>query len=233
MEAGRYSQALGIYEEAVADIQDPEWQRQVEEMTCYLHRQMGASYWKPSEVLERYRQWLNPDTAGGRWSFALPIPVMALVDLDSLDAARAAVARWAPLEATSGGWVKFFTYRLMAQIQLAEGDPEGAIESLMQVSNFSYTPGGLSHIEKAEWLARAYRMANRLDEAADVHLELLRIYGSHARSHYALGQIYEEMGHLDEASAAYERFLEFWFDADEGLPELVDARKRLSALTAG
>ena len=73
-------------------------------------------------------------------------------------------------------------------------------------------------------------MQGRLDEAAEVHREMLRIYGGHALSHYELGTIYEEMKRPAEAKKEYAKFLEMWSEADEDLPQLIDARKRLAAL---
>ncbi len=59
---------------------------------------------------------------------------------------------------------------------------------------------------------------------------MLDDFRSHHISHYELGQIYEEMGHRPEAVNEYERFLEKWKNADEGLPQLEDAGSRLAAL---
>jgi tetratricopeptide (TPR) repeat protein len=90
--------------------------------------------------------------------------------------------------------------------------------------------GGYVDIDYRAVVARAYRMAGQLDEAAKAHREMLRIYGGHALSHYELGQIYEEMKRPADAKREYAKFLEMWSEADEGLPQLVDARKRLAAL---
>ena len=50
------------------------------------------------------------------------------------------------------------------------------------------------------------------------------------RSFYLLGQIYEKMGNLKLAIDNYETFLDLWKDADDDLPELIDAKARLAKL---
>ena len=55
------------------------------------------------------------------------------------------------------------------------------------------------------------------------------------RSFYLMGQIYEQQGDRKLAIENYGKFLDLWKDADEGLPELIDAKarhKRLKTLTS-
>jgi hypothetical protein len=52
----------------------------------------------------------------------------------------------------------------------------------------------------------------------------------YARSIYQLGIIAEKRGDKVAAQRNYEKFLVLWKDADPGLPELEDARKRLAGL---
>ncbi len=52
----------------------------------------------------------------------------------------------------------------------------------------------------------------------------------YARSYYWLGKCYQRSGNSIEARANYLKFLELWQNADEGLPEVADAKKELAAL---
>ena len=47
---------------------------------------------------------------------------------------------------------------------------------------------------------------------------------------YILGKIYEEQGDTTKAIEHYEKFLTLWKDADPGIPEVDDARKRVAGL---
>jgi hypothetical protein len=49
-------------------------------------------------------------------------------------------------------------------------------------------------------------------------------------SHYVLGKVFEKKGWPGMAIESYEKFLDLWKDADPGLREVDDTRKRLAGL---
>ncbi len=56
-------------------------------------------------------------------------------------------------------------------------------------------------------------------------------YGDiYAKSFYMLGKIYEQKGWKGKAIERYEKFLKLWKDADPGIAEVEDAKKRLAGL---
>ena len=152
----------------------------------------------------------------------------ALAALDSLEAARSAVVEFRALPNPTAG--ESFEARMITnKIELASGNPERALVTLNEIKRDG-VPGGWPDIRCRELLSRAFQMTGKLGEAEREHLALLKIYGGHALAHYELGQIYEEMGRSGDAEKELTKFLEMWSEADEGLPQVEDAKKRLTAL---
>ena len=227
-ETGRFKKALELYNGAWEDFSGPQTARELEGR-IQLSLRMGrfAEALQIARVLSE-----RSDIAYERLS-AKHYEARALVALDALDAAHSAEAELRAMEKESGRSEPFLLLRVAADIALAEGDPQGAVTALEEMLRQGVPMGGLKDIERRENLARAYRMAGRLDEAANTHKELLRVYGGHAQSHYELGKIYQQRGRPADAEEEFSRFLEMWSDADEGLPQLDDARTRLAVLEIG
>ncbi len=53
---------------------------------------------------------------------------------------------------------------------------------------------------------------------------------AYPRTLYLLGKIHEELDEKQEAIETYQKFLHIWKNADEDLPEKIDAQKRLANL---
>jgi len=86
-------------------------------------------------------------------------------------------------------------------------------------------------------LAQTYIQRNEMDNAIIEYEKLVTRDGIrkdkrliHPRYYYELAKLYEEKGWPGKAIEQYEKFLVIWKDADEDLPELIDARARLAKL---
>jgi tetratricopeptide (TPR) repeat protein len=86
-------------------------------------------------------------------------------------------------------------------------------------------------------LARALYQSGDLDKARKTYERItLLTWGRYsegniyARAYYMLGKIGEQQGDKPRARTNYRKFLDLWKDADPGLPEVADAKKRLAAL---
>ena len=140
---------------------------------------------------------------------------------------------------------------LQTDINLAEGPIEEALYYLEQNapyrgswSSFQRIFGtfGFYTIFDNNWpkfregLARAYMEKGYLVRAIAEYERLIAPDPKktsaliHPRFYYSLGKLYERKGNKFKARAHYERFLELWKDADPGIAEVEDAKKRLVGL---
>jgi len=86
-------------------------------------------------------------------------------------------------------------------------------------------------------LAFAYYKSGNQDRAIEEYERITSLtkgrfrFGQiYAKSSYMLGKIYEEKGWKGKAIESYEKFLDLWKDADPGIAEVEDVKKRLAEL---
>jgi len=131
---------------------------------------------------------------------------------------------------------------------LEQGNYSSAIERLLRAISLSpaqsepFGPGWKSvdwfHAAFMWELAEAYRRSGDLQKAQEEYEKITglttgRLWRGdlYVKSFYMLGKISEQRGWPGKAIEHYEKFLEIWKDADPGLPEVEDAKKRLASLT--
>jgi tetratricopeptide (TPR) repeat protein len=121
---------------------------------------------------------------------------------------------------------------LNGMIALKKNDYSHAIESLEMA--VSLDPDICKNYMDS--LAYAYFKSGELNKAKLKYEEISRPRGmleygyEFIRSHNMLGKIYEQQGNAAKAIEHYEKFLDFWKDADPDIAEVEDARKRLARL---
>ncbi len=86
-------------------------------------------------------------------------------------------------------------------------------------------------------LASVYHKSGDLEKAREEYMKIIQLsagrlfYGDiYAKSFYMLGKIYEQQGDTAKAIEHYEQFLDLWKDADPGIAEVENAKRRLSSL---
>ncbi len=129
---------------------------------------------------------------------------------------------------------------LMGMIELGRENYPKAIDYFKKaISLLPYTRDGRREFRPLliNSLAQAYYEAGDLAKALEEYkritsLTFPRIWDGdiYAKSFYMMGKIYESMGKKAKATENYGRFLDLWKDADPGIPEVIDARKRLEAI---
>jgi len=119
---------------------------------------------------------------------------------------------------------------VVIELKLAESRGSEANEAILEHKRLGGWGAEWYELRGRTHLARAYHMAGRSDEAIAELNDLINIYKGHALGHYELGKIYEDLGRVADAERAYTIFLEMWSEADEDMPQLIDARGRLAGL---
>jgi tetratricopeptide (TPR) repeat protein len=96
---------------------------------------------------------------------------------------------------------------------------------------------GLDHAYLLDLLGDAYQLNGQKDKAARTYARIRELISGrvewgavYSRSFYKLGKLYEQLGKKAEARKEFTKFLDLWKDADPGLPEVEDAKKRLAAI---
>jgi tetratricopeptide (TPR) repeat protein len=140
--------------------------------------------------------------------------------------------------------IKYIYDILIGEVLLAEGLEQQAIVIGEKTSALAF-PSAYSSNEAIAYnmpflkdvLARAYLENGKLDKAIAEYEKMITFdpqkkgrYLVHPVYHYRLAKLYQEKGWTGKAIEQYEKFLDIWKDADPGLPEVEDARKRLAGL---
>ncbi len=167
---------------------------------------------------------------------------MACLALDRTDEARGAAEELKKV--IEGGLYKksiqLYDY-LTGCIELKRNNLGQAVESLEKAVSlmpheydaWTFGPQAL----RLEALARAYAESGQEAKALETYRRITGLTNGriawgdiYARSFYQIGRILEKRGDRGQAATNYRRFLDLWKDADPGLPEIEEARKRLAGL---
>lgn len=116
---------------------------------------------------------------------------------------------------------------LRGRLALGSGRTSEAIEYFREALRLRPMAWHIDAYEDS--LANAYLELGRPEEAIREYERILRLNPNYPLTHYRLAEAHEHKGDVNQARAHYERFLQIWKDADPDLPEIITARKQLTA----
>lgn len=167
-----------------------------------------------------------------------------------LDAAKTSLAEMKPLlvrisPANQAQFAFLYDYS-QGEILLAGGFVDHAVSVLENIGPLGNPPAMRPEILfiynipfQKDALARAYVKKGDMDKAITEYERLVTFDPKEAQRtlihplyHYRLAKLYELKSAKKKAMEQYQKFLAIWKDADSGLPEVEDARKKLAALKA-
>jgi len=133
-----------------------------------------------------------------------------------------------------------FHHHLLGLIELERknfSEAIGHFKKAIALLPYQHSIGADDHSLFIDSLASAYFQTGDLEKAIEEYERITNLTSgrfyqgdTYAKSFYMLGKIFEQQANKAKAIEHYERFLDLWKDADPGLPEVADARKRLAGL---
>jgi tetratricopeptide (TPR) repeat protein len=212
-----------------------------------LHEPLAYFYLRtsqPEEALEELEGLLesamNEQSISGQVR-ALHAKGIAYTQMESYDTAqriaqeiRALIPLWMQKKL-----LRYYDH-LMGMIEYAQGNYSRSVSFLSRAEQSLYAPE--DNFPRVQpfflfTLAQSYYKAGNLQKSQEKFERILSLHlgriddgDFYVRSLYWLGKIFDRRSQKEKAVEHYERFLRLWQGADQGNPEVEDARSRLAEL---
>ena len=121
---------------------------------------------------------------------------------------------------------KAYYYHLLGEVSLSKRLYQQALEYFNQAANIK----SLDRTFFVNASGEAYFKIGELNKAIENFEAVLENNPNYAQTHYLLGLVYQRTDNKEKARNHFQKFLKIWKDADENLPQLIEAKKRLEEL---
>jgi len=240
---GRFKDAIGLLERGI------DWSKQVSEKWAESNFQwyLGYAHLKsgnPEMALKAFEDalsgYVEAESMGGQ-RLVLYLKGVAYLEMNSIEQAQKAAAELKELieEGMNRKAIRYY-HHLIGRIELQKENFANAVENFQKaisLLSFQNHLTGDKHALFIEPLALAFYKQGELEKAREEYERIISLtsgrlgFGDiYAKSFYMLGKIYEQKDWEGKSIEQHERFLDLWKDADPGIPEVEDAKKRLVEL---
>ncbi len=240
---GRFKEAKELLKQGI------EWSINVGEKWAEsnFHWYLGYAYLKsgnPELALKEFEASLSGYVEAESLSaqrFITYLKGVAYIEMKSIEQAEETAAELKTLieEGMNRKAIRYY-YHLRGRIELNKDNFVKAVENFQKAISLLPFQSHLTNDKHAlfiEPLALAYYKQGELEKAQEEYERIISLtsgrlgYGDiYAKSFYMLGKIFEQKGQKAKAIEHYEKFLDLWKDADPGIAEVEDARKRVAGL---
>jgi len=225
--------------ELAKELGDMWWKSEFHLQLAYMHLNSG----NPEEALkECNKAWNSAEEIESlsRQRLALYYKGLTYLEMSSMEKAQRVADELKELIQTeiNSKAIRYHLH-LLGMIELKKDNFSRAIENFKKaISLLPYQYSSYDdHALFIEPLASAYYKSEDFEKAREEFERITKLttgrffYGDiYAKSFYILGKIFEQKGWKGKAIEHYEKFLALWKNADPGIPEVEDAKKRLAAL---
>jgi tetratricopeptide (TPR) repeat protein len=158
-------------------------------------------------------------------------------DLDAAQVSSENIKRYIRDHGLDEFYLSYF-YLLQGEIHAALGNGAAIREALEKCSGiFIHSPEYINLLAVSCVLQNEYDLAIEHYQTFKKDIGMARygndrlfFYRNSSLADYKIGKIFEQKGNKAKAIEHYDKFLTLWKDADPGIAEVEDARKRLAGL---